>query len=171
MNTYFLEKLSYIHSSSSRSSPHAVLVALCASRYTCCRYRVQARSKTWTGFSVMWAFSIRTSGMVTDTLKGLSLPYTMKWRETDRFMIIFKWIMTGYMIIYLNPSGHSILNLSVLFCKKNKTKQIKIGLMTPLDVTVLQPCKGEITTSRQQFKVQTHPCYFYHFGHVWLFTI
>ena len=104
----------------SRSSPHGVLVILC-SRYTCFRYRVQARSQTWTGFSVMWVFSMWTSGMdwITTHLRD-SLPYTMKWSETDRFMIIFKWIMTGYIIIYLNYSGHFMLNLTAPFCNKIK---------------------------------------------------
>ena len=93
-----------------RSSPHAVPVTLCASRYryAACTECKQGLRENMDWNSVMWAFSKWSSGMdwITThwscplylTLKGNWQIYDHIWVHND-----------GYMIIYLNSySGHYI---------------------------------------------------------------
>ena len=64
------------------SSPHAVLVALCASRYTCCRYECkQGRRENvdWIFSDVGVLYMNKWNGLDNNALKGLSsLHYKVK---------------------------------------------------------------------------------------------
>lgn len=80
--------------------------------------------KTWTGFSVKRSFSVQTGGM--DWITMHSLPYALKWGEADRFMIIFKWIMRGYMFAtsYSNKWCKFRIGLMYKMCLNEKLKSI-----------------------------------------------
>ena len=148
INTYFLKKLSSIHSSlfTFFSSCCSSIPSVCIMVHTAAgRERKQGHRENvdWIFSDVGVLYMNKWNGLDNDALKGLSLPYTIKWRETDRFMITIKWIMTGYMIIYLNSySGHFILNFSALFFF---LKRLKKYIKTPNDATIIQ--YNRMTTS------------------------